>query len=1338
MDTQTFPQIQAFNLFQCLNLRPSQTATGVSTWTLLTVGISSAGSTAQTTTTTSNTWNFLTLLNKSISPEYLWIPLQIPNSDVISVPTIGSSSAHTRPTSVGKWQHFTCSLKIPFKQFQIVDMSYVGALFGSFLFQLRNEIPNHWAPGDRVDTLTELLDLWLKFLGTPASEPDSHETSSLVLTFLNSEDESLRGSSVSRINGMALRKRYLHLVEHDSELRPFFQKIALSDIPNDKIDETYVSCAFSALFQEKQTTTEDVMQIDGTELSVSDNMWTGDELHPSSNATYLKVTLNFAKFTRRPSAPTGCSNRFTEAAISRAFNKSPKNKDQILYNPKGLGFNFSGLNCFIDCISFHFISLDMCEDNKNFLKKPTTLALANKYVDIFDSSQMDPLCLGLPFNISACVESEGAIFRTRTIFKTLSPKPTQTLHLVIHKDELKGTVHNWHAIVVQDSFFLNGRKKCPVCKDFFVEDSVHFSKCKRCPDCYKKYQDDGKHYVSCKKKMFGIGKPKGQIRTLQFSKAKSEEWQNTKNVWFCDFESFCNKDGIHVPYLICLKEIGKPESIRSFFGKPCLEEFAEYIMKGNKVCGYLFCHNGSGYDFNLILLALLKHGYVPDTGLNLLTRGTKILTADIKKKPSSLVLRDSYLYLPSSLSRLCKDFKIDQGKAKTSFDHSKIKSFQDFTKNMTECIAYCKRDIIALEEIYSKFAAGLWKVAPVTLPSSMSLAAHAMEMWKNMEGSVVVNSIPIPSHADYLLLREMYHGGRTLCTTKAYNSHLYEQVIEVDEEDRSTFFNEDTALSEDSFESLKRVMENLRPGEKELLKLVDVVSLYPFCMKQFLFPAGSFCGTRDTVVEDQEKIAAHMMVTIRTGKWSIIDPYLDVKVINEAYEILKGNMFKSCYKVDMDCPQDIYVAFVMRKENNSPIQNLKPLRDFWITGVELFEAIRIGYVVLKVKAIMSWEKSMPIFKNYIETLFKIKEEYKKDKTNVMYIVAKLLMNALSGKFGQKIVSKVVTLLPQLPDDPDAMFNSLENLSSQVIEFSADKKSDGETIGYLFTGDKKKEDLETKLPTQISVFILAYARRVMSKMLRKVNGYKDANHTLLYTDTDSMVVRESTFNLLKSNGFIGHNLGQLEDEFPNDLIIAGRFLAPKTYCLSILKEVEVDEMAPRCAIAYKVRCKGIPHRGDIFFAKDYNIGEDSLQVTIKKIDESLSGPVEDLSQRFYVLRNKLTDEIEMSHPFINTRICDLILNETHYLQVHFGSIIKSREHSQKFHLKTVWISRSVGFTSWWASENCPRIITQDPFDITKCKGTAPVQPLSPDIFMLTPPAQNQEEQLDEVVDMFIDF
>src|SRR5689334_13637734 len=209
------------------------------------------------------------------------------------------------------------------------------------------------------------------------------------------------------------------------------------------------------------------------------------------------------------------------------------------------------------------------------------------------------------------------------------------------------------------------------------------------------------------------------------------------------------------------------------------------------------------------------------------------------------------------------------------------------------------------------------------------------------------------------------------------------------------------------------------------------------------------------------------------------------------------------------------------------------------------------------------------------------------------------MNALSGKFGQKIVVQSVQVLAKMPEDPDKFFKDLKNVSIEMIEsMTIDKFASEGNIGYLITGDKKEEDMRANLPTYLSVFILAHSRRVMSKMLRYVDGYRNRQRTVYYTDTDSMIVNQETFDLLQPK-FIGSQLGLLEDEFPKDIIVAGRFLAPKTYCLALLKPY-----GDHYVLAYKVRCKGIPHRGDIFEARTYYAGDDVFNKSLETVNEEL--------------------------------------------------------------------------------------------------------------------------------------
>ena len=65
---------------------------------------------------------------------------------------------------------------------------------------------------------------------------------------------------------------------------------------------------------------------------------------------------------------------------------------------------------------------------------------------------------------------------------------------------------------------------------------------------------------------------------------------------------------------------------------------------------------------------------------------------------------------------------------------------------------------------------------------------------------------------------------------------------------------------------------------------------------------------------------------------------------------------------------------------------------------------------------MRWETKtgqdkFPYFKNYIQTIYDYRLQAKKDKDTALVQVAKLLMNALSGKLGQRTfdTTKIITL-----------------------------------------------------------------------------------------------------------------------------------------------------------------------------------------------------------------------------------------------------------------------------------------------------------------------------------------
>lgn len=1229
-------------------------------------------------------------------------------------PYEGSLSTQIKTSKYGDWHTFKYEIDIPVHgKYGVTfpEMSYLGGLFGlSFGFlcsSMTTPLPN-------VDeTTAKMWKHWSKFSPRKASFPEYYVISNLSISIIDSDPKASRHTSISRFANLNLYD-FLSKVAHTSPISSFFK--SETQFPISTLPVFRSGLAFAALFESATLGVTERVSKTGVVASSSDDVWIADDLRVKTSTEKIRVSLYHSEFIKSKKIITGCQGLSRDPY--RLFSKSKKMRKLLLFNPLGLNRG-DHRNCVLECLAYHlqvnptFTTLTVEE----FWQSPLIKEYEKDTIDLTNSELLQKLSDLVCFPIACFVETIVNSEHTFEVLqwpqaKNMAVNHESTLRLLAHCqgiDEFGNPI--WHAVVVESFGAIKDKKLCNTCGEWFTRNSVHFTNCKVCDKCSKAYNASGNHYISCKGKAILSSKAKAEGK-ISPSGINHQEWQLGKNVWFCDFECFQNKHGTHIPYLVALKSISQNNTI-TFWGENCLENFTNYITDpAKKVMGYLYCHNGSGYDFNLILVGILQRNkkilaqvqeYLEAEEvdakteckpLNVLMRGNKILTCEISRKPP-LSLRDTYLLMPASLSKLCKDLKIKQEFAKTHFDHSKIKSFSDAEKYREEVTKYCIQDVVALEQIFSLFAKAMWNIAPVLLQSSMSLASHALEMWKIIEKGPVLNSLCLPDYEIYQTLREMYHGGRVLATVPKYDSELFEYVTQENEAGEFTFFDEDGNTLMDFWE----IKENLKILDgKETLKQVDVVSLYPHVMESQVFPTGAFIPPEFFTHEDGIAHAIQISTTINYGKYTSFEHDGDhVTVENPGYTLLKMEMFRYCYFVDMDCPENALVAFLMRKVDDAPVQNLAPLRRHWVTGVELFEAIKVGYTLLKVHGKFGWEALNPVFKKYIGILFKIKEENKHDKSSVMYIVAKLLMNALSGKFGQKIVSKVTKLMVELPDNPDEHFSKLQNIHTQLIESI---KEDGAKlpIGFLFTGEKKQEDMETNLPTHLSVFILAHSRRKMSKMLRHVNGYYDKTRTLLYTDTDSMCITQSTFNILKKDGFIGGKLGQLEDEFPHDIIVAGRFLAPKVYVLMMLKQFPNSEKA---GIAYKVRCKGIPHRGDVFFANSYALDEREFKVRLDEINDSITGPVEDLGKRFYVIKSKETETPILIHPFINISICDLILSQKYFLQIHFGSILKDTK--TKFSLKSTWVTRSLGFNSWWHNPDCPRIMSDlEGYEITSCK------------------------------------
>lgn len=196
-------------------------------------------------------------------------------------------------------------------------------------------------------------------------------------------------------------------------------------------------------------------------------------------------------------------------------------------------------------------------------------------------------------------------------------------------------------------------------------------------------------------------------------------------------------------------------------------------------------------------------------------------------------------------------------------------------------------------------------------------------------------------------------------------------------------------------------------------------------------------------------------------------------------------------------------------------------------------AIKYGYKIVVLEG-YTFDKGI-VFDKYAADLFEIKSSH--DSSHPMYLISKLLLNSLYGRFGMALDLESHNVI-----DEDKVGNFLEEYDyiSDLIPLN-----NGKCI-LSYSKNKENSDSTSKnVSIGIAAAITSYARIHMQQFLQS----KDYN--VYYTDTDSIV----TDKPLNEN-YIGKALGQLKLEY---LISKGVFLAPKVYSLISSEGKEVTKV-----------------------------------------------------------------------------------------------------------------------------------------------------------------------------------
>lgn len=255
----------------------------------------------------------------------------------------------------------------------------------------------------------------------------------------------------------------------------------------------------------------------------------------------------------------------------------------------------------------------------------------------------------------------------------------------------------------------------------------------------------------------------------------------------------------------------------------------------------------------------------------------------------------------------------------------------------------------------------------------------------------------------------------------------------------------------------------------------DINSLYPFVMSKYDYPISKpqiiNTPSKNTILENEG-------IT-----------YAEIKTPDKLYLPVLPSKIK--------IKNDVKLMFILGKYDG-----------YWDNAL-LRKAYELGYKITPKKSILF--ETEYIFRDFVKHFYSIKEN--SESQTPMYLIAKLLMNSLYGKFGQRQDSEFMIKDPN-PDKEEFEFVEFVDIDSGWVKVRQESK------GKSF------------LP-QIAIHVTAMAQLTLYEALQNI---VDKDYYVFYCDTDSITTDYA-------NMPVSSKLGDFKRE---KRIQSGIFLLPKTY------------------------------------------------------------------------------------------------------------------------------------------------------------------------------------------------
>lgn len=555
-------------------------------------------------------------------------------------------------------------------------------------------------------------------------------------------------------------------------------------------------------------------------------------------------------------------------------------------------------------------------------------------------------------------------------------------------------------------------------------------------------------------------------------------------------------DGRLVPYTICATN--GTQCISSFAGtgapglaapgcqRDLFNRFLDQLLKlvpAKAKRTIVYAHNLSGFDGLFLMKHLVAYGEVQP----LLFNG-RVISITLKLLGGRTILfKDSYLLIPSSLRSLCHIFKVASLKTYFPFKLNDIfykgaipayhywditfEEYENLVRRFfnrtwsfkTESVNYCIQDCVALHQVLTQFNRYVFEQFSINAHNLLTTPALAMRIFK--AHFMPDNSLFQLSGDVEAAIRESFSGGAV-----------------------DTFIPHNKVGSW-SFSKIWRK-----------LYYYDVNGLYPFIMATKLLPIGLPTAFEGNIRAFIPEAFGFFYVRITTPSKGVLQ-----------HPILQRRI-KTAEGIRTIAGLGTWVG--------------------WVCSAEMDRCIELGYTFTIIKG-YTFEVG-DIFKAFIETMYKLRLEF--PKGHPLNDVAKLLSNSLYGKFAMKPSASKLEIYNITDAEDRAIFKELLRVWGESVQEWIEVDNHlfvvRDSLVPLTSSDEESHYHGLDINIAVASAITSYARVYMSSVKN------NPNFNLYYSDTDSAVTDAPLPDFA-----VGTELGQFKLEY---VIKKAVFLAPKVY------------------------------------------------------------------------------------------------------------------------------------------------------------------------------------------------